>query len=127
MKKGMAVLCLSALFARGTPAQQSGKGTPTFTTIDAPGAGTGSGQGTFGVAVNTAGTIAGSYNLGTLPCSINAAGVVAGHYDDPNGARHGFLRAANGAITEFDAPGSGTGFAQGINDCSINSVGVIAG
>ena len=59
-----------------------------FVTFDVPGAGTGSGQGTF------AGT-------------INPAGVVAGAYSDASGVNHGFLRSPDGVITTFDAPGAG--------------------
>ena len=82
----------------------------TFTTFDAPGAGTGAFQGTglFGVAINTAGAIAGSF--------IDASNVV-----------HGFLRARNGVITTFDAPGAGTGPLLGTFVTSINPEGMITG
>src|SRR5437667_2603577 len=81
---------------------------PTITTFDAPGAGTGPGQ-------------------GTLPFAINPAGTVLGYYIDAGDARHGFLRTPNGAITTFDAPGAGTGPGQGTTAFSINPAGVIAG
>jgi hypothetical protein len=45
--------------------------------FDAPGAGTGSGQ-------------------GTTPTSINAAGTITGYYYDVGGAAHGFLIIARG-------------------------------
>ncbi len=80
----------------------------TFTTFDVPGAGTGALQGTVGVSINTAGTIAGVYI---------ATGNVA----------HGFVRAADGTITPFDAPGAGTGNKQGTFPLSINTAGTIAG
>jgi hypothetical protein len=65
----------------------------TFTQIDAPDAGTGPfPQGTF-VSQNT-------------PMGINAEGAVIGNYADANSAQHGFVRSANGKITEFDPPGS---------------------
>ncbi len=73
-------------------------------------------------------TFNGDYTPGTEPIAINTAGDVAGTYIDPNnGAYHGFVRAANGTITTFDAPGAGTGTAQGTVAISINSAGVIAG
>src|SRR5947208_6412942 len=81
---------------------------PTITTFDAPGAGTGPGQ-------------------GTLPFAINPAGTVLGYYIDAGDARHGFLRTPDGAITTFDAPGAGTGPGQGTTAFSINPAGAIAG
>jgi hypothetical protein len=82
----------------------------TFTTFDAPGAGTGAFQGTglFGIAINTAGAIAGTY------------------IDASNGA-HGFLRARDGMITTFDAPDAGTGPFLGTFVTSINTEGAITG
>jgi uncharacterized repeat protein (TIGR03803 family) len=58
--------------------------------------------------VSAAGT--GPYQ-GTVPVSINAAGEVAGIYLDANefSLAHGFVRAASGTISTFDAPGAGTG------------------
>jgi predicted membrane protein len=87
-----------------TPSAQA----QTFTTFDAPGAGTGALQGTF-------------------PISINTTGTVAGIYSDASNLTHGFVRAANGTITDFDAPGAGTGKNQGTFPVSINTAGVIAG
>ena len=81
---------------------------PTITTFDAPGAGTGPGQ-------------------GTLPFAINPAGTVLGYYIDAGDARHGFLRTPDGAITTFDAPGAGTGPGQGTTAFSINPDGMAAG
>jgi hypothetical protein len=60
-------------------------------------------------------------NLGTRPMSINQAGVIAGWYDNKKGT-YGFVRAADGTITEFDADGGGDTFAMAINDA-----GTIAG
>ena len=60
----------------------------TITVFDAPGAGTGPGQGTLGIAIHPSGAIAGA--------SIDA-----------NSVWHGFLRAPCGALTTFDAPGAG--------------------
>src|SRR5437773_161954 len=67
---------------------------PTITTFDAPGAGTGPGQ-------------------GTLPFAINPAGTALGRYIDASDVSHGFLRAPDGTITTFDAPNAGTGPGQG--------------
>ena len=82
----------------------------SFTTFDAPGAGTttGSFQGTIGNA-------------------INSAGVIAGSYFDNNNASHGFVRFRNGTITTFDAPGASTGAGQGTAGIAINSKGDITG
>jgi hypothetical protein len=57
----------------------------TFTTFDPPG------------------------SQGTSPVSINPAGQITGNYFDANFATHGFLRAADGTITTFDAPGASDG------------------
>src|SRR5215472_943601 len=62
---------------------------PPIITFDAPGAGTGPGQGTQGLA-------------------INQGGVIEGSYVDASNVFHGFLRAVEGTITTFDAPGAGT-------------------
>src|SRR5215831_12155095 len=75
----------------------------TFTTYDAPGAGTGSGQGTFTNGINTAGAITGAVT-------------------DSSNATHGYVRAQNGTSTNFDAPGSTFTIPE-----SINPSGVIAG
>jgi hypothetical protein len=80
----------------------------TITDFDAPGAGTGIGQ-------------------GTIPRSINTAGVIAGDYRDASNVDHGFVRATNGTITAFDVPGAGTGAYQGTIPGSINTAGAITG
>src|ERR1700747_1211164 len=66
----------------------------TITTFDAPGAGTGVGQ-------------------GTRAYSINPAGTIIGYSRDENNVPHGFIRSNNGRFTSFDAPGAGTGAGQG--------------
>ena len=65
----------------------------TFTQIDAPDAGTGPfPQGTFPSNIT--------------PMGINPAGAITGFYVDASAVQHGFVRAPNGVITEFDPTGS---------------------
>src|SRR6266851_395364 len=65
----------------------------TFTQIDAPDAGTGPfPQGTFPSNIT--------------PMGINPAGAIIGFYVDASSVQHGFVRAPNGIITEFDPTGS---------------------
>ena len=85
----------------------------TFTTIDAPGAGTGMFQGTF------------AFNQGTFTASViglNPAGAIAGAYTDSGFFLHGYVRAADGHITTFDVAG-----AEGTNASGINPAGAIPG
>ena len=42
-------------------------------------------------------------------------------------ARHGYVRATNGAIVEFNVLGGGTGANQGTFKTSINTTGAITG
>lgn len=84
----------------------------TVATFDAPDAGTSSN---------------GNYVRGTFPMSINTAGDVVGVYFDANNGYHGFLRLADGAITEFDAPGAGAASSRGTAAMSINDTDEIAG
>jgi len=77
-------------------------------TFNAPGAGTGSGQ-------------------GTQPAGINLEGLIAGNYFDSNWASHGFLRTANGTIAKFNVEGAGTGSGQGTTPQSNNMEGAITG
>ena len=130
---------------------------PTIITFDAPGGGTGPGQGTITFAINPAGTISGRYadagsaihgfvrtrdgaivtfdapgagtgpRQGTRPFSINPAGVSAGYYNDASNVFHGFLRSRHGVITIFNIPGAGTGPGQGTFAGNINPEEVIAG
>ena len=91
-------------------------GTPSITTFDAPGAGTGSGQGTIAFCINPAGTI-------------------TGFARDANNARHAFLRAPNGTFTIIDDPAAGTcstscgtiGNGQGTRAYAINPAGTVTG
>src|SRR5437899_1818506 len=65
----------------------------TFTQIDAPDAGAGPfPQGTFPSNIT--------------PMGINPAGAIIGFYVDASSVQHGFVRAPNGIITEFDPTGS---------------------
>ena len=83
-----------------------------FTTFDAPGAGTGAGQGTSP-----------EWNG-----SINAAGAISGDYTDANGLGHSFVRAPDGTISEFEAPGAATGNdLPGTQAYAINAAGAAAG
>src|SRR6266404_1757705 len=66
----------------------------TITTFDAPGAGTGAGQ-------------------GTRAYSINPSGTITGHFTDSVNTAHGYVRSNQGVITVFDAPGAGTGLGRG--------------
>ncbi len=66
---------------------------------------------------------------GTMPASINTNGDVAGGYIDANHAYHGFVRlAADGTITEFDAPGAPIAVAnRGTTAIAINDSDQIVG
>jgi len=68
---------------------------PQIVTFDAPGAGTGAGQ-------------------GTVPQGINPEGTVAGQFSDSKGVGYGFVRAHDGTIVTFAPPGAGTGPGQGV-------------
>jgi len=81
---------------------------PTFTTIDAPEAGTASVQGTYALR-------------------INDAGEVAGFFIDTNGAAHGFIRNSAGLVTTIDAPGAGTTQDLGTVVEGLNASGETAG
>jgi hypothetical protein len=81
----------------------------TFTQIDAPDAGTGPfPQGTFPSEFT--------------PMGINPSGAITGFYVDASSVQHGFVRAGNGKITEFDPAGSIL-----TNPNAIDSTGAITG
>ena len=88
----------------------------TFTTLNAPGAGT-------SPCTSYTGHGAGTMLCGTFAVVFDAAGDITGGYVDSNGIIHGFLRPAEtGIITSFDAPGAGsTGSMQGTLGASISS------
>jgi hypothetical protein len=125
--------------------QSPGALTPTFITIDAPGAL----YGTWALSINSEGAIAGyyaSYNGSstyegflrspsgafttfeppgatlTLAYSINDAGAIAGYYAADN-TYHGFVRSPRGAFATIDAPGAANGTVAN----SINDAGAITG
>ena len=128
-----------------------------ITTFDAPDAGTGASQGTYGCSINPKGQVtcfyvdaSGLYHgylrapdgtitsfdapgagtssgEGTSPANINPAGEIVGNYVDSSGVNHGLLRAPHGTITSFDAPGAGTGSGQGTFPASNNPAGAITG
>lgn len=75
----------------------------TFTTFDAPGAGSQSDQ-------------------GTTARNINSSGTITGYYTNDNKTYHGFARASNGKFTPIEVPGSVTTYLSG-----INSAGTIVG
>jgi hypothetical protein len=65
----------------------------------------------------------------TVPASINMKNVTAGYYYG-NGYGtdvHAFLRAGDGTLSQFDAPGAGTASFQGTYAQDINGDGVIVG
>ena len=73
-----------------------------FTTFDAPGAGTGSYQGT-GCSSD-------------CPTSLNDFGAVTGSYIDTNYVQHGYLRSPNGNIVTVDPAGTILTWSSAIND-----------
>ena len=58
---------------------------------------------------------------------VNASGEIVGLFTDGDYVFHAFLRAANGAITVYDAPNAGTSSEQGTGGLAINPSGTIAG
>ena len=83
----------------------------SFATFDASGAGTAPGQGTFPQFFS----------------ALTDFGAITGFYVDANNVYHGFVRHFDGAITEFDAAGGGTGPGQGTISYSINQRGATIG
>src|SRR5438094_3856270 len=83
----------------------------TIATFDAPNAGTGPGQGTIVFSVDC----------------LNPAGAISATSLDASDVYHGVLRAPDGTMTTFDAPGAGTGPFQGTLTFGINQAGTIEG
>src|ERR1700719_3709367 len=71
-----------------------------ITTFDAPGAGTGAGQ-------------------GTLPNQMTAAGTIVGNYVDSSFVTHGFVRTAQGEFATIDVPGARRTQALGMTQARI--------
>jgi len=68
-------------------------------------------------------------SCGTLPQAINDEGTVTGVYTDSQIVPHGFIRARDGRVTTFDAPGAelGANLDAGTVPNSINDFDAIAG
>lgn len=136
-----------AMFAGGSCLAQEATA-PAFTSFDAPGAGTGSGQGTFPVAITWNGfigvtvfdnnTVAHAYvrspkgyytavappnSIDTYLAGLNSSGQIVGAFIDSKNQTHGYFRNSNGTFIQLDVPGS-TGFT---NVAGINADGQIAG
>jgi hypothetical protein len=90
---------------------------PRFVTIDAPGAGQASGQGTGCFAYTDCSVI------------INNWGAITGYYLDASNVFHGFVRSPKGKFTSFEAPGSDLtpGDFNGTTPNAINDAGAITG
>src|SRR5438309_1986847 len=82
----------------------------SFTVFDAPGAG------------STPASFDAMYSFG-----INPAGAISGSYIDDSNVCHSFVRAPDGTLTTFDAPGAGTGAFQGTVAFANNPAGAITG
>lgn len=121
--------------------------------FDAPGAGTGSSQGTFAFGVLLDDSIAGYVvdgdgvrhgfmrdrdrvftvfdppnSVRTSAITINDFHTIGGSYRDSASVIHGFLRnASDGSFTIVDAPGAGTGALQGTSLHQVNDRGVVVG
>lgn len=123
----------------------------SYSTFEAPEAGTAANQGTWAYNINLEGATAGIYvdgsnvqhgyvsstrgritgfdptgSIYTMVCEetcLNAEGVATGFWEDAGFAIHGFIREPNGAIATVDAPG-----ADGETiSASINSEGTTTG
>ena len=66
-------------------------------------------------------------SIATLPYSINQKGAITGYYIDARYINHGFVRAEDGKITVFDAPGACRCANSGTYPAAINPDGVITG
>src|SRR5271157_3442799 len=105
---GILMLVVFFCFVSTTWSQAQPQWNHKIITYEAPGAGTGAGQ-------------------GTQAPGINPAGAITGFYWDDRSVAHGFLRSPDGRFTTFDVPGAGKGFALGTEADNINSMGTIAG
>lgn len=64
---------------------------------------------------------------GSQPQAISGSGAITGFYIDAGSVYHGFLRAHDGTLTTFDAPGAGTQQYSGTQPYGINAAGAITG
>ena len=96
----------------GLAGAQTSAPSPHITMFDAPGAGTGAGQGTGGFGINPQGTVVGSF--------LDNKNVFHG-YQCVSGC------GSSSTFSEFNAPGAGTASGQGTITFSINLFGVITG
>ena len=87
---------MTALVALAVPVQSSAQ---TYTTFDPPN------------------------STGTQPTAINPAGAITGFYVEATSPNQGFVRAADGTITTFAAPGA----SQGTQPAAISATGAITG
>ncbi len=92
----LAILAIVSGFLALAPAVSAGQSSSVIT-FDGPGAGTGSGQGTRAIGMNSKGTIAGTVTSN-------------------NWKTYGFLRQTNGKITKVEYPGAQYTSVYGIND-----------
>lgn len=85
-------------------------------------------SGLSGVLNGDGGMYFGTGGFGSVGITgINATGAITGIFTDGDSVAHGFLRASNGTVTSFDAPGAGTSSYQGTAGISINAAGTIVG
>jgi len=63
----------------------------------------------------------------SFPSGITPSGMITGSLNDGFTLNHGFLRARDGTVALFDAPGAGNGFDQGTVPLGITPSGVIMG
>jgi len=82
-----------------------------------------------GAVTTAACTPEAAFRVGTRPIAINSTGTIIGTYSDTNGKYHGFVRAVNGGVTTFDAPPAASigCFSCGTVPTTIDTAGGIAG
>ena len=114
----LAVFAAALFLLSSRAAAQAAGAEDQIITFDAPSAGNGP------VFVTSQGF---PLAQGTFPYGINDRGEIGGNFQDANNVLHGFLRAADGTVTAFDAPGAGTSGGQGTQGFAINSKGTIVG
>lgn len=133
---------------RGFFRKAGGKAKP----FDAPGAGTGHGQGTEALGLAESGISCGIVidgsnvrhgfvrdtrgnitvfdppgSIRTTAIAIMKDGTVGGTYRDSASVSHAYLRAPDGTYRFYDAPGAGTGSSQGTTLLAINKKGATVG